>query len=242
MTFFKYETDLPEGSGFALFSGTHLIGLVFVLIVGIILYRIYASLTDVKRIQMERLLAISIVMLDCINDGILIAIGHFELCYLPLHLCGMAQFIILIHAITRREYWGDILYALFLPGALGALLFPDWSAYPIISFMSFHDFINHGLLILYPMLLIKGRHIHPSINSIWKPVVFLAVTVPIIYYINSIFDTNFFFLKIPAPDSPLSFILSITGKSFYLFGFACLMLLVMCVMYVPFIIRNYYKK
>jgi len=149
---------------------------------------------------------------------------------LPLHLCSMAGFLCLLHAYRDFDWTGQVLYALCLPGTLSALIFPDWIYYPPIHCITIEGFLFHfGVLAYVCMQLCSGR-IRPGIKKLWKLLVFLAVTVPPVYVFNKHFHTNYFFVNVPSPGSPLELFADIFGVPGYLYGYAALVLAIIVLM------------
>jgi uncharacterized membrane protein YwaF len=127
-------------------------------------------------------------------------------------------------------YLADVQYALCLPGALSALLFPDWTIYPAVSFMSIVGFVNHGLLVASGCYAIFDKHFTIHIKHLWRPVSFLAVLVPVMYAFDRHYNANYLFLLWPSPNSPLVAVERICAP-YYLVGYAGLVLIFMVVWY-----------
>ena len=49
-------------------------------------------------------------------------------------------------------------------GAMAALLFPDWTRYPLFNYMHINTFLIHGLLVLVPVLVLTSGRYRPSIK------------------------------------------------------------------------------
>lgn len=142
--------------------------------------------------------------------------------------------------IPRADWMGQVLYDLCLPGVWCALLFPDWVGYPLLSYPSLHSFATHALVSMYVIMQLATRRIQPRLSAIWKPVLFLCVTVPAAAIANNALGTNFMFIAVPSPGSPLEFLASLAGGShaLYLVFFGLLAIIVMTIMYIPFAINN----
>lgn len=142
--------------------------------------------------------------------------------------------------IPRADWMGQVLYDLCLPGVWCALLFPDWVRYPLLSYPSLHSFATHALVSIYVVMQLSTRRIQPRLSAIWKPILFLCVTVPAAAIANNALGTNFMFIAVPSPGSPLEFLSSLAGGShaLYLVFFGLLAIIVMTIMYIPFAIYN----
>ena len=117
------------------------------------------------------------------------------------------------------------LYALCLPGAILALLFPNWNAYPLIHFISLEAILFHLGIILYVTCLLTSHEIVPQMKKMWQVIVFLAVVVPPIYVFDKKYQVNYMFVNRPSGGSPLEWLAQWMGNPGYLLGYAGLILL-----------------
>lgn len=158
--------------------------------------------------------------------------GYLTIYELPAAPCAAWRcFCCALDAFTRWDWLGQVLYGLCMPGAVLALLFCDWAMYPLASFVSINSFLSHGLLTLVPILGLVSGKIRPAPRKIWKPFAFLAVTVPLIYLFDWAFSANYFFLRVPAPDSPLEWMAGFLGNPGYLLGYFVLLVLAECALF-----------
>ncbi|MCL2316942.1 MAG: YwaF family protein, partial [Actinomycetia bacterium] len=119
-----------------------------------------------------------------------------------------------------------------LPGAAMAVLTPDWARSPILNAFVWHSFVMHLLLSTYVIMRLVAREMTPSARDLWRSVVFLAVVVPPTALVNHALGTNFFFLSVPVPGSPLAPVHQMFG-GFYLVGLALLLVVFWTPMYLP---------
>jgi len=159
-------------------------------------------------------------------------------CLYTSHLCGMAIYNSLLNAHRPGKIKQELLYSLCMPGTLSALLFPAWSAYPAISLICIQNFLQHGLLMIYPIMLFSGKNIRPDYRVLPKCLLFLAVISPPIYVFNKVFDTNFLFINYPSPGSPLVLFDKWFGNPGYILGILMLIIVVWAFLYIPIIITN----
>jgi hypothetical integral membrane protein (TIGR02206 family) len=229
---------MPEGSGFALLGGTHLAVLAGLAVLVALLCVVYIQLTYSERPIMLKALALVILGLEVVKQATFPIIhGRYFIDKLPLHLCGLVIFLNLIYAwygeTGAGDASGEILYSLGLPGSISALLFANWSMYPLLNFYCLQSFIIHALHIAFVVLPLIGGELRPRARNLWKCGVFLIVTVPIIYMINLRLDTNFFFVNAGSPGSPLEALVNLVGVPWFLIPYAMLVLLVWFAMYLP---------
>lgn len=178
----------------------------------------------------------AVILLETIKNIVAAAVGDFGIGHLPFHLCGISVLLITFSIFKRTKTVENFLYYIGIPGAMLALLFPNWTVLPCNNFFHMHSFIIHMLLVLYPFVLVTGGDIKPDIKSMPK-CIFLLVGMAIpIYFINLAFDTNFMFLMNPETGNPLGLFEKYLGS--HLWGFPVLLPIVMFIMYLPVTISN----
>ncbi len=242
--YFTYWDDLPSGIGFEIFGKTHMIwlaGITFVIIVSCICF-LKCSADRQKKIL--RRLALVMLMMEAYKDSVLFFTGHMSVQYLPLQLCGMAIFAEALFAFFPCTFFGEFICAACLPGAAAALLFPDWSRYPVINYMNLHGFVLHAILVLFPILVMISGKYTPKLRNIYMPLLFFAVVSPIIYRINIWQGTNFMFLNRPSTGSPFETIYANSGYACYLLVYGATVLAVILIMYglIHFILIQHKKR
>lgn len=233
--FWTYESEIPAGKGFSHFGMAHLLWLGALLLISVVLLRLSAKRGKVSGDKLAQFLGWSLLGMELYRDLVLTLIGHYGIYELPLHLCSLAGFLCTLHMLFHLEWMGQVLYTLCLPGAMAALLFPDWVAYPAIHFMTIHGFVFHGAVVLYICLALARREIVPSLGELWKPVVFLCVIVPPIYIFNKLVHANYLFINVPSPGSPLVLLEQWFGNPGYLVAYVVVIFLVMAGMDVGYV-------
>ncbi|MDO5784652.1 MAG: TIGR02206 family membrane protein [Eubacteriales bacterium] len=238
--FFAYETALPQGVGFSLYSLPHIAALAVIILSCIFCSIAYRRTGQVPRQHISHAIGITILLMEILRTVVYHFMGGMNLYELPLHLCGMAVFLCAVHSLWKPDWLGQVLYSLCLPGAWAALLFPDWAMYPFFSFVSLHSFAAHGLIVLYITLQTASGEIRPRLSAVWKPVLFLCIVVPPVMWFDRRFHANYMFLQLPSAGSPLVFLSELAGGSLvgYLFLFAVTIFCVMVIMDLPFAVRK----
>ncbi len=230
---FYCADNIPEGHGFSLFGVGHLIWLVSIaLVIGLVCHR-YRRADEAGRIKLRWIVSVLLIVDELLKIALLSGIGYYDVKYLPLHLCSINIFVCLWYTLRPNKMAAEVLYALSIPGAVVALLSPTWVELPFVNVMSFHSFSIHGLLILYPMMLLTSGEHRPSIRRFWMPLAFMLVLSPFLYLFNTFFDTNFMFLNGTADNIVLEIIESIVTPKFYILGLVALVLVVWFGMYLP---------
>lgn len=236
--FWVAEELLPPGLGFGMFSAGHLVWLAALALMIFGMCRGYRALGGPGRSRMQLILAAGLPAAELGRDVILAAQGAFNPTYWPLHLCGAAMFLYLAYALRPGAFCGEVLYSLCLPGALAALLFPNWAGItPLLQFQCIYSFLYHGLLAGGILMLLTCGELCPKPGGIRYPLLFLLAAVPPLYWLNLRLGTNFFFLNVPAPGSPLEPMARAFGSPGYLFPFAVLAAGVVSLFYLPLWVR-----
>ncbi len=229
--FWKQYHDLPEGLGYERFSATHILTLAVILALVIAISVWFKRQDGAGRDKVLFVIPWIMVLLECCKDLFLIRVHQFGVGYLPLHMCSLGVLVFLLEGCSRTERWrtvfSEIAVTLILPGAVAALLYPDWiHLYPVMNFMNLHGFTWHGLLLLYPILLILAGRVHLSAKHVHYDLLFLACTAVPVYVFDRIFDCNYMFVNWPPKGTPLEWIAGVTGEQWYLAGYAVLAVVV----------------
>ncbi len=235
--FWKEQDDIPSGMGYALFSKTHLLSTGITLLLVFLGLWLISGLKKEQRSRVLRLIPVIMLCMELFKDGFLIFVHRFGIGFLPLHICSIGIFVFLIREYSANEnikdFCGEVSYVLIMPASLAALLFPDWTVYyPVWNFMNLYSFLWHGLLVFYPLALRLNGYISPSIKKICQPVLFLTVITPVIFIFDRCFGCNYFFVNWPPEGTPLEWLASIMGVPGYLAGYAVLVVLVFCAVYL----------
>jgi uncharacterized membrane protein YwaF len=110
--------------------------------------------------------------------------------------------------------------------------------YPINNFFPINSFVIHGLHAAFIISLLATGEIKPAVKNLWRPALFLAIILPIVYFINLKLGTNFYFLNAGSEGSPLEVLVNLMGVPWFLFGFAGILLVVWALMYAPLVLRK----
>ena len=232
--FFTLEDKLPAGVGFSLWGREHLAWLSIVAALGVILCLSYRRCGQRGRTRLRIGVGCAVLACEIAKDVNLIAQGSFNVYFLPLHLCGLAVFFTFAHALRPGETLGNFVYSTCAPGALFALLFPDWTVYPAFCYHSLVAFTVHGLLTIYPLMLLCGGDLRPRARYLPRCFAILAILAAPIYVFDRVFRTNYMFLLWPSPGSPLEWFAAFLGNPGYLLGYLPLLVLIWGLLYLPF--------
>ena len=245
--FWLERTDLPEGIGFGAFTTQHFAALLAcaagIAVLCLWFFRLNSQGTKQGFERQEKVLRVLAVLMLAGNLGrdiMLTAVGRMSLGYLPLHLCSFSIFVYLFYAFLPgrtprmrvfREALAEISYVLLAPGSMCALIFPDWTMYPLANFLCIHSFVWHAVLAAYPIMLRISGRCHPTIRHLWYPFAFLAVIAPPIGLFDYLTGMNYLFLAWPVPGTPLETCERLMG-SWWRVGYAILVFLVILTIYL----------
>lgn len=234
--FFKTMETIPEGMGFPLFGIVHWMWLLAFVVVTVLCCLWYPKLQPRGK-QRWKTWIVSLLVADELFKLVVLWIAKgFIWSYLPLHLCSINLFLILWHRIKPSPWLGNYLYAVCIPGAIVALLFPAWSQLPLTNALHIHSFTAHILLALYPIVLTLAGEIRPDIRKLPKCMLLLLCLVVLAYGINLLLNTNFMFLMHVSPTNPLYWFELHWGNHVY--GFPIIAAGILALMYLPATLLN----
>lgn len=222
--FFTYETGIPDGIGFGLFKPWHLLWLMVCVFLTAVFLFYYAKAGADKRKTAEKILVYSMPGWMMLRILYIIVIKEQLIYELPLHLCSLSGLLCMLHYFTGWKWIGQVLYTVGLPGTVVALVFPNWTFYPAIHFITIEGFFFHMGIVMYVCAMLYVRKIVPDIKKIWSVVLFLLAVVTPVYFFDKKFNTNYMFVNWPSQGSPLEFIAAFMGNPGYLLGYAVLVL------------------
>lgn len=238
--FLKTKETIPQDMGFSTFGTTHLIWITAFIALCAVCLLVYKRLDAKNRNIMRIALAVLVFLSEIVKDIVAYAVGDFGIGHLPFHLCGISVVLVTFSIFKRSKAVENFLYYIGVPGAMLALLFPNWTVLPCLNFFHIHSFIIHMLLVLYPFLLVASGEITPTLKDMPKCILLLICMAIPIYFINLAFDTNFMFLMDPETGNPLGLFEKYLGS--HLWGFPVLLPIVMFIMYLPIMISNKIKS
>jgi len=231
---------IEPGVGFTHFGPVHIAWLILFVIVVTANCIWYPKLDDLGKKRWRRTIACILVGSELTETAILLGLGLFTWDYLPLHLCNMNVYMILIHAFKPSKLLDNFLYMVCIPGALAAILFPSWTELPLLNAYHLNSSIVHILLVTYPVTLTVSGELNPRANMILKCLGFLAAMAVPIYGLNLLLDTNFMFLMYAEPGNPLYWFGQNWGS--HLWGFPVIIAGILIVLYVPMELYHKLKK
>ena len=163
--FFTPEGQMPEGLGFKLYDTTHLLWLLFFVLLCTISLIVYKKLNTKNRNIMRICIASIVFILETAKNCVAFAVGDFGIGHMPFHLCGINVLLITFCIFKRVRTVENFLYYIGIPGAMLALLTPDWTNMPCLNYFHIHSFVIHMFLVLYPFILVASGDLKPILNQ-----------------------------------------------------------------------------
>lgn len=238
--FFETKNTIPDGYGFKIFGVTHLLWLLAFVILCTASVIVYKKLSAKRRNIMRITIAAIVFFLEMLKNCVAIAAGNFNVGHLPFHLCGISFILISFSILKRNKTVENFLYYIGIPGAMFALLTPDWTKLPCINFFHMHSFIIHMFLVLYPFVLVASGEVKPNLKLIPKCALLLVGFAVPALALNILFDQNFMFLSRTDNISFLVLFENLFGA--HQWAFPILLPIVILVMALPIIIANKIRK
>ena len=229
--FFETVETAPKGIGFHHFDTCHLLWLLGFALITVLCCLIYKRLDQRGRAAMRYVIAALTVADEIFKIVCLVAFDNYTPKYLPLQLCSINIILIAIHAFKPSRTLNSFLYAVGIPGALVALVFPTWTELPPANFMHIHSFTVHILLALYPIMLTTCGEIEIRARDIPRCLALLAAFAVVAIGANLLLDTNFMFFSGVSKGNPLYWFKKAFGNHYV--GYPILVTAVLFLMYAP---------
>ncbi len=116
--------------------------------------------------------------------------------YLPLEICSLAEYLILIDAIwPDHDIIKQQLAFTFLPGAIMALLFPPTISYPVINAVTFRFFLFHGSIAAYVIARFAAGEVKPRYGGLWMSLAICFVIAVLMQRFDMAHGYNFMFMN-----------------------------------------------
>lgn len=230
--FWTNPKRVPADLAFGQFSPAHFAALAVLAVVVAAIVWGYCRANPRQRRIIRLVLGLVIIGLELFRQVAFLGYGIYDPSILPLHLCAVAEFAVLVDAIRPNSWAREYCYALGSWGPVCAVLFPDWANQPIFNIYTWQSFLIHACLLGYILMLLVSREFRPSARHLWKVIIIMAVAVAAAVAANHVWGTNFWFLNVGSPGSPLEPIQQFAG-AFYIPVVAVLLAIVWVIMYLP---------
>lgn len=235
--FFVPQNQPVPAAGFGTFSAIHLAVLAGLAVAVVALVMAYRRADASRRRRIQLIVAWSALMLEVLRQLSYLAMQAYSPEILPLHVCGIATFALFIDAMRTNRWTSEYLYAVGWWGALAADLFPDWSTRPILNIFTWQSFLIHALILSYVAMRVAGGDLVPQARNLWRVVIMVTVFAGLAAVVNQALGTNFWFLNVASPGSPLEPISALAGP-YYVAALALGMVSLWAVLYLPWELRR----
>ena len=132
-----------------------------------------------------------------------VGVHEFVREYMPLHVCGITIFAVVVTLVFRRQTAYEIAYFWGLVGATNAIVTPQLEfGYPQYRF--FQYFIAHGGIVAAALFATWGLGMRPTGRSVLRVFVLLNVLAVVLTGVNLMLGSNYMFLCQP-PDTKSPF-------------------------------------
>lgn len=228
---------------FVLFSNLHLLTL-FVVVLICIIVPIKMKGADQKSLdKVSKAIAFIIiahVISSPIKDQFLLENPYHWVETLPLHMCDLSEIFVAWFLLGGPKICYKIAFFWGMAGASIAMLTPDIEKYDI-EYIYFY--IGHGMIILgimYATVALGNRPVLRDVGLV--SLITLFILLPTIYLINISLGepANFWYLmKKPEGANPMDFF---PEPPYHLLITTPIALVTFCLIYIPFLIKDNFKK
>ena len=234
-SFWQEERDVPPGSGFDLFGIEHILVIIIITLFIATTVIWFKKCKAGERLILIRVIAVTLPVLEVWKIIMLIASDRMDIGHLPIHLCSMSIYIYPVVTFLPegrvRKTLTEISVITLLPAAISAIVFPDWTMYPILNFYCLHAFVWHSLQVVFPILCIMNRWCIPRIKNLWKNTVFLVICGSLVGLFDWKMSCNYWFLKSPVDGTPLEWLYDTFGSKWYIVSLLGIATIVNIIMY-----------
>ena len=157
---------------------------------------------------------------------------------LPLHLCDIAQVLVIIFMLRPNVKILEIVYFWGLAGTTNALITPDVTAgFPSLIFTFY--FVAHGGIVIAVLVGCWGFKMRPTFKSMIRAFVIANLLGLVVMVINLLLDSNYMFLcRVPDGESPFFF----APWPWYLLVLELIGAILFVLLYLPYAIGDLIQK
>ena len=220
-----YIRDNNYNVGHPLFSLGHIIWLTIIILACIFVAKKSRKTTKNKQDLFRKICAIMVFTLEYVKIIIIsFLFPNYIGSYLPLQLCTFSGIFIIVDALWPNNKIVNMLWLyIFLPCGVLGIVSPS-TTYPFLNFFSIHEFLFHGLLVVYGVFKIAINESRVIYKGVWISALFILLLMIPIYYINITFNKSYMLLTNPS-DFPLARLLwDISTPIFGNYGYIALLL------------------
>ena len=216
------------------FCAGHIVILIFLAYFSVSMCLYIAKAKEKDATRFIRFISILLLYCELFQEIMLTLEGGDLIRYLPFHLCNLGIFVNILAAFFKgkiRSFFAEVSLVLTGPGALFALITPDWNYRPLLSWLPVNCFFTHMLLVTLPVMMLIRGYCRPSFKHFHYAYLFLLVVTPPIYLFDIKYKTNYMFLRVTPEGTLLEWFESFMGNPGYLGGVLVLLALILIVVY-----------
>lgn len=230
------------GAPFRLFSLSHNLALLIILLCILLIYRFKDSLRREKVNKIIRYTLASLIILQELSLSIWrVATEQWVIqTSLPLHLCGLSLILSAVMLVKKDYNLFEVIYFWGLAGATQALMTPDIANYSFPHYRFFQFFLSHALIIISVLFMVFVEKFRPKFKSIWKTLIATNIYLILIAGFNLLTNANYLFIC-GKPDTPS--ILDFLGDwPWYVLVMEVFGVISFLICYLPYAINDLIRK
>ncbi len=227
-------------SPFIPFGLAHVATMIIIGLLAFVIPMLLKTDNDSRGLVVARVLSVLLIISELGKPLVSVLIYNNSLATsLPLHLCGVAAFLV-AWTLWHRSYRSyEIVYFWGIGGGVPAILTPDLLAgFPHPSF--FYFFISHGLILLGVMYATIVFRFRPVFVSVAKAIVATFILIAVIYPVNVLLDSNYMYLL--AKPQALTLMEFMGQWPWYLLTLIVIGIIVYLLCYLPFLFIGRHEK
>ncbi len=227
-------------SPFIPFGLAHVATMIIIGLLAFVIPMLLKTDNDSRGLVVARVLSVLLIISELGKPLVSVLIYNNSLATsLPLHLCGVAAFLV-AWTLWHRSYRSyEIVYFWGIGGGVPAILTPDLLAgFPHPSF--FYFFISHGLILLGVMYAAIVFRFRPVFVSVAKAIVATFILIAVIYPVNVLLDSNYMYLL--AKPQALTLMEFMGQWPWYLLTLIVIGIIVYLLCYLPFLFIGRHEK
>ncbi|MYE90401.1 TIGR02206 family membrane protein [Candidatus Poribacteria bacterium] len=158
--------------------------------------------------------------------------------HLPLHICGVALFVVVLALLCRNQILYEIGYFWGIVGTLNAVITPQLAVdFPHYRF--FQYFIVHGGIVASGLFATWGLRMRPTFKGLLRSFLLANLYMVVIAGINLLLKSNYMFIcDPPYTKSPFFF----APWPWYIPILDAVAFVLFCVVYSPFLIGDWLRS
>ncbi len=232
-----FRADYSE-VGPGLFSVDHLLVLLSFIVLTVLVIYVYRGKSLDAKWRLLQILTFFYVLNFVGRQTWLLMTGTWDAATaLPLHLCSYMLIFIPLAVFTRSPRAIHITYAIGLPGALMALLFPaDWIGdFPLLVYRSLETITTHMMIAFIPLFMILSGLVKIEFKRIKEMFVIILAMLTFSWIANLLIGNgaNYMFVMQAPNVFPFNAIEAAIGYG-YLVVYVLLLVLLWIILFLPF--------